>query len=378
MNRGGTMSRLAFLFLVVSPGLAPVHGQALVVKKITLLVDDAGRPEWSPDGKYISYHAKGPDGFYDAYLMNSDGTNPRCLTCDNSSLPEKHIGQPSWHPSGQWIAFQAEKEKHVLPWFNALSAPGIGYHNDIYVMSVADGRAFRMTDLPTTQNLFDPTPSCAVLQPHFSHDGTLLSWTERVDTGGKWGKWVIRVADFRVQNDTPMISNIRTFQPTSRAGGSYMESNDFMPGDSTLVICGNLEPGQTEVDLDIYILSLSTGKTERLTSTPDEFDECPHPSPDGQKIAFLSTRGFETDKSGRPWWQWARGEFWIMDADGGNLWQLTYFNQSGYPEFADARVIPAYVSWSPDGKKLALGVAVEQKKGWRKTLVDRLYLVEFE
>ncbi len=104
----------------------------------------------------------------------------------------------------------------------------------------------------------------------------------------------------------------------------------------------------------------------------------PAPLAGRAKIAFLSTRGFETDKSGRPWWQWARGEFWIMDADGGNPLQLTHFNQPGYSEFADARVIPAYVSWSPDGKKLALGVAVEQKKGLRKALVDRLYLVEFE
>jgi len=345
--------------------------------KITLLLDNAGRPEWSPCGRFIAYHSRGPDGYYDVYVMNSDGTGQRCLTCESPELPGKNAGQPSWHPGGEWIVFQAEKQKHILPWFSGLAAPGIGLHNDIYIISMKDGAIFQLTDPATTRNIFDPTPTSGILQPHFSHDGKLLSWTERVGQGGRWGNRVIRVADFAMVNDTPRIANIRTFQPDTNAAAVYMESNDFMPWDSTLLICGNLD-GQDEAGLDIYTLDLASWGLVRLTRTLDEFDECPHPSPDGKVIAYPSTKGFPADESGRPWWSWARGEFWLMDADGGNQRQLTHFNGSGYPESVGSRVIPAYVSWSPDGRRLALGVAVEVKDGWRKVLHDRLYLVEFE
>ena len=53
--------------------------------------------------------------------------------------------------------------------------------------------------------------------------------TERVGDGGKWGKWVIRVADFVVDKGIPTLRNTRTFTPGANHG--YYESNDFMPGD---------------------------------------------------------------------------------------------------------------------------------------------------
>ncbi|GAB4262409.1 MAG: hypothetical protein Kow0079_18360 [Vicingaceae bacterium] len=85
------------------------------VKKIELFKDEAGRPEFSFDGKQLAYHAKDGKTNYDIYISDADGENVRCLTCNHPELPNKHIGQPSWHPNGEWIVFQAEKENHVLP-----------------------------------------------------------------------------------------------------------------------------------------------------------------------------------------------------------------------------------------------------------------------
>jgi Tol biopolymer transport system component len=357
----------------------PKKREDRLLKSIALLKSNAGRAEWSPKGnEYITYHARGKDNYYDIYIMKNDGSDVRCLTCDSENLPNKNIGQPSWHPSGDWIVFQAEKEKHVLPRFGLLAAPGIGFHNDVWVMTPDGKKVYQLTDVDTKKRLFDRTPASAILQPHFSKNGKLVSWSERVGNGGKWGKWVIRVADFVVKKGTPSLENMRTLTPG--ANQQYYESNDFMPGDEKLLICGNLEPKQTEFGIDIYYLDLATKKTERLTHSQDVFDECPHPSPDGSKIAFLSTEGFVSSeagdsKRGEDWWNWVRGEFWLMDAKGGGRSRLTYFNEEGYPEYAGKRVVPAYVSWNSKGDKLLFGVATEVKKG---RLEDQLFLAELK
>jgi Tol biopolymer transport system component len=355
-------------------GASPKLKEPFKVKKLLLFKDNAGRPEWSPNGnKYITYHARGEDNYYDAYIMDADGSNERCLT-DHLDLPNKHAGQPSWHPSGEWIAFQAEKEKHVFPKVGLLAVPGIGWHNDVYVMSIDGKKVYRLTDLKTqTRIILDWKPACAILQPHFSNDGTLLSWAERVGNEARWGKWVIRLADFSVVDGIPKIENKRTLKPGKNK--HYYESNDFTPDDKKLIICGDLDGEKNEYGIDIYTLDLESEEVQRLTNTSDEFDECPHPSPDGKKIAYLSTRGFEPNEENELWWEWAKGEFWLMDSDGGNQQQLTHFNTEGYPEYIGKRVIPANISWNEDGTKLLLGIAVEEKE---RELKDQLWLLEFE
>ena len=352
-----------------------------LVKDIRLLKDNAGRPEWSPDGRYITYHARSDDDNYDIYIMTSDGTRNRCLTCEHPDLPKGHIGQASWHPSGDWIVFQAEKNQHAHTKLGVklrgLAAPGIGFHNDVWIMSRDGTKVRQLTNLTTKQRVLDRTPTSAILQPHFSHGGTLLSWSERVADGGRWGKWVIRIAAFQINRGVPQLGKVRTLRPGVNKG--YYESNDFMPGDKGLLISGNLEPNQDEFGIDVYYLDLAHGRTTRLTHSLDAFDECPHPSPDGSRIAYLSTSGFEPrgkrTKGAWAWWNWAKGEFWLMNADGSNKQRLTFFNEPGYPEYDGRRVIPAYVAWHPNGKQLLLGITVEVKK---RRLRDQMYLVRLQ
>lgn len=353
----------------------PASAAANPMARVTFLRNNAGRPKFSPNGnEFIAFHAKGSDGYYDIYLMRSDGSDVVCLTGDHPDLPNRHIGQPWWHPSGQWIVFQAQKKRHVLAGVvDGLAEPGIGFHNDIWIMTPDGQQVYRLTNLRTKMHLFDPAPVTGLLQPHFSNDGSLLSWAERIDEGGEWGEWAIRIADFELQDGVPSINNIRSFQPG--VNSEYYESNEFTVGDESLLICGNLEPDQTVIGLDIYSFDYRTGETTRLTfTTMDEFDECPHPSPDGRKIAYLSTKGFEPQDD-PAWWSWARGEFWLMDADGGNQRRLTYFNEPGYPEYVGKRVLPANVAWSEDGTRMIVYVAIEVEP---EVMVDRLYLVELD
>lgn len=345
--------------------------QNVEILSITIFAENSARPEISPSGSRIAFHERGRDNYYDVFVMNADGSNKTCLTCDNNSLPGKHAGQPSWSPDEKWIVFQAEKSDHVLPKIGALAAPGIGYHNDIYIMNIETGAITQLTNIPTKIKVGDKTPSGAILQPHFSHDGRKISWSQRVADGGEWGQWVVKVAEIDFSSTGLVLKNIVEFAPGANSG--YIESNDFMPGDSTLLVCGNLEKNQTETGIDIYLLNLNSGRFQRLTNTLEYFDECPHPSPDGTKICYLSTEGFPNGDS-KQWWNWARGEFWIMNADGSKKQQITHFNTPGYPECSGKRTIPEYISWSPDGKTILVAVGIEYKKRKIKEQIWKIQL----
>lgn len=346
-------------------------GQEINVDGIELFIDRAGRPSHSRSGDTIAYHAKNSKGYYEIFFTNNDGSYKTCLTCDHPGLPDKHIGQPSWHPDGKWIIFQAEKNDHVLPKVSVLAAPGIGYHNDIYIMNIETNTVTQLTSLKTKMYVGDKTPASAILQPHFNNKGTQVSWSERIGDGYNWGKWVIKVADIVFESGKPKLINIREYSPGVNSG--YYESNDFLPGDSLLCICGNLEKDQNETGIDIYLLNLKTYNTVRLTNSPDYFDECPHPDHQGNKICYLSTDGFKNEDS-KQWWNWAKGEFWIMNADGTGKKQITHFNTKGYAEYTGMRTIPAYISWSPDDRTILVGVVAEYKKGKVKDQIWKIKL----
>jgi Tol biopolymer transport system component len=342
------------------------------------IIGEGLRPEQCPGGSHlIVFNKKGPSGYYDVYTMNPDGSNPTCLTRDKPELPRRHKGSASWHPSGQYIIFKAERDEHIGG--SDLASPGIGLHNDIWLMTSDGQRFWKLVDIPSKRNARDSTPVTASMHPHFSNDGKKVSWTEGVITGdgsSQWGEWVLKVADFTWDEttDTPRLENLRTLQPGRQH--SYCESNDFSPDDNELLICGNLEPGQAEVGMDLYTLDINTGDLVRLTESLDYWDESGHYSPDGGTIAWLSSNGYPTDFSNRNYMEWERTEVWLMESDGQEPRQLTHFNDPGYPEYElvdGKRVIVSYVSWSSDGKVLLCSLVIYDESG---SYSDRLVEVD--
>ncbi len=370
------MKAVKFLLFFISIFIVGLTVDAQMVDSIVLIKTNAGCPKWSPlDNSQIAYHTVESDNDYDIHIMDDDGQNDYCLTCNHPDLPNRHMGNHAWYPDNNWIAFIAEKSSYYLDNIvHGLAAPGIGWNCDVYMMSINTGSVFQITDLPTKMTAMDPTPVSGVLGPFFSPDGTMITWGEKIDSCGTydWGEYVIRIADIQIANDTPVVSNIQTLQPELCR---YLETNCFTSNSEKLYFCGNLYPNQTEYGIDIFSYDLLTAQIDTMFHTQEYFDECAHISHNDNVIAYLSTEGMPNDTTNNNWWSWAKGEFWIMNPDGSNRTQLTYFNTTGYPEYTGKRIIPAMIDWNLNDNVILVGLAEQQLPAFPSTLEDQIYKI---
>lgn len=312
--------------------------------RITTVKEKGGRLDWSHTLNVIAFDKRGEDRFYDVYIMNPDGTNEYCLTCD-TELPDHHIGNPAWHPSGEWIVFQVVNTA-LIPLdmdaeeVNAYTNPGAGWLNNVWVTD-RKGHFYQLTNVDIEGG---------VLHPHFSHDGSQLLWAERVGNGtpGRGGEWILKVADFTTE-DQPALENIQSFRLGEQQ--RFCETHGFSPDDTRVLFSGNLKKNQPFWGMDVYELNLNTQELIQLTDTFDDWDEHAHYSPDGQKIVWMSSTGYDMDQ--------LRNDFWIMDCDGSNKKQLTFFNTPGHPHYVGTPIVAADSSWGPDGKKIIAYIKTE-------------------
>lgn len=327
------------------------------VKSITTVV--AGRAktvDWSHATNKIAFGKWGLDGYVDVLVMNPDGSDEECLTCDKSGCPQKHNGNPAWHPSGDYIVFTSEKENNPEE-YSQWAIPGEGFNCDLWAMASNADEFYQLTDYPLHMR--------GIIHPHFSHDGSKLLWAERLGKtdGSSWGEWALKIADFVVGADGPYLANIEAYQPGEQH--YFYESHAFSADDSKILFCANPE-SQSDVGFDIYEMDLSTQELAKLTWSPNDWDEHAQYSPDGKRIAWMSSAGFDIDfKSieGHEWKKYLVTELWIMDADGLNKQRLTYFNEPGYPEYMDgSRCVVSDISWSPDGERIIALVAYEDER----------------
>jgi len=306
------------------------------VTAVTLLTENGGRVDWHP-GRNLIVFDRSEGGPYEIFVMAPDGSGQTCLTCGRPGAPPRHKGNPAWHPSGAFIAFIAEKAHHRGTALRA--TPGIGIDNDLWIMTGDGQRYSQITAVP---------PGMGVLHPQFSHDGTRLVWAERVaEQPPPSGTWVIRLAEFVVQDGLPAVRHIQSFQP---AGPAFYETHGFSPDDTTLLFSANPEPGQPFWGLDIYAWHRPTQTVRRLTTTLDQWDEHAHYSPDGRFIVWMSSMGCRCDPSRLAD---LRTDYWIMAADGTHKRRLTFFNEPGHPHAQGESTVAGDFAWGPNGRQIA-------------------------
>jgi dipeptidyl aminopeptidase/acylaminoacyl peptidase len=130
---------------------------------------------------------------------------------------------------------------------------------------------------------------------------------------------------------------------------------------------GTVDVEKDKRDTDLWMVSWDAAEQVRLTSTTDSTESMPRWSPDNKYLAFLASRGDETQKK-------QGSQVWLLNRSGGEAQQLTNI-KGGVSDF----------SWSPDAKRLILVVKdanpndePEKKEGWkRKTappiVIDRYH-----
>ena len=203
--------------------------------RLSTVKPQGARVDWSRTNGLVAYDRMGDDGYFDVYVMAPDGTRDMCLTCGKAGLvPQENNGNPAWHPSGNYIVFQSEVAGSRATPF--ASAPGKGVDNVLWITDPAGREFTQLTALSTSD------PDRGVLHPHFSADGSRLSWSEMYEgadlqTGAFFGHWRLVVADFVVGPDgRPGLRNVRKFEP---GVPGFYENHGFSPDGSRLVFSSN-------------------------------------------------------------------------------------------------------------------------------------------
>ena len=305
-------------------------------------------PAWSPDGENIAFLRDLGAWRAAVILVPALGGRERKLAEIHSGFiwgPYARV-RLSWSPDSAWLVTSDQ---------SSASEPGA-----LFLVSTESGEKRRLTS-PSALS-----PWMGDVTPAFSSDGRnlvfargaiLYSLALSKDLSPQGEPWRLTPPEWR------LAANYPVWTPDGRyilfvggggggsAGGLWKiaASRSAMPVKASAGEFGN-EPalsldGRRLVytrgawSRDTWRLELSrpgspAGSPVRLISSIS-LDSCPRYSPDGRKIAFVSSRsGFQ--------------EIWICDADGLNLIQLTHFK-------GDAAGTPR---WSPDGNRIAFDVLV--------------------
>ncbi|MEE2776529.1 MAG: hypothetical protein VYE73_07165 [Acidobacteriota bacterium] len=337
-----------------------------LVTKIEKVRDDVGRAKFSAQGDTIAFDRPAERGLYQIYTMRTDGSFERCLTCAHYDLRKTNAFNPAWHPSGDLVVFQVQKQARRLDLGPIeMATANRGLFSDLWIADVGGKRIWQLTQVVPNGG--------AIIDPHFSYEGSQLLWSERVVSRvGRWGTWVLRVATLK-GDKIPRLAKPQVFQPGRQK--LFLTGSAFTPDDRGVFIAGNREEGQRENGMDIYRVDLATKRAERLTHSRNAWDEKARVTAKGDRILWVSAGEITLRDAGAepklPLEQLR--ELWVMDLDGGDKQRLTYFNHPGANESLRAAIVNDF-SQSPDGSEVLMHVIWP----WRDRPRESLFRLELD
>ncbi|MBC8367167.1 PD40 domain-containing protein [bacterium] len=209
------------------------------LRRLTTVI--AEHPNWSPDGTYIAF-----DGDYgnSIQLISSSGGLPIRIVPE--LIPVEHGGQPKWSPDGRTIVFKENE--------------------NLWLLDISTGRIKLIFNEKNKQ----PIPLC------WSLDGQEVFVRMRVANTGDSGIWAIS------------LDGRDAWKVTSEEEGSYRYADLSPDGSLLTVVCCE---GR---NCTLWAMSPLGGPRIPLTSHSG-YDDGPVWSPDGQTIAFVSTRAGSFD-----------------------------------------------------------------------------------
>src|SRR6185295_17307017 len=268
------------------------------------LTEFGSHPVWSPDGQWLAFQGvSSPDldavpvGSSTLWIVNSQGGEPRQLTQVNNP-PGSHYA-PSWSPDAKRVAFINFNTVSPQVWSIAVSGDGLrsitkhGTGDKSWPIYAPDGNSI-----------------------YYNRGEAFWKTPVSPDSGAAVGE-PIKVADL----GSTVIRNA-----TLSASGKWLAYSAYTSTDNLISV--PISPLTNE----------PAGSPSFLTNQPGTRHTAPAFSPDGSKIAFSAQRRGNASN------------LWIVDADGGNLNQIT--TEGG-----------RFPSWYPDGKQLAF---LSDRQGQRK------------
>jgi TolB protein len=239
---------------------APFFGQAQRARPslaFQLTHVDTGEPFFSPDGKQVVFESA-VAGKYQLFVMNTDGSNPRQITHDNTNHDT-----PSWSPDGRKFAFSSDRNGHSV----------------IYIINVDGTGEERLTE-ETKDNI----------HPEWAPDGRSVIYCSDDDLHPpKKNASEIYSLDIQTKQVRTVISGGTNTYPSYSPDGSKIAFRRMI-GD---------------MNSEVFVAN-SDGTGQKNLTNHMAFDGWPAWSPDGSRIAFSSNRR-------------ANYQIHIMDADGGNV-----------------------------------------------------------
>jgi Tol biopolymer transport system component len=349
------------------------------LRPLDSLTGNISGPVWSPDGKRLAFTSSDlPGGTPHVYVKNvNSGALQVRLTAGDAA--EMH---PVWSPDGHEIAFARRADlsrfevlrfelangtlhssgRFLTYWLNSADHPALDWSPDgrllvtaeqtipsnpmrLVLISVATGERIPLTS--------PPVGSSGDVEAKFSPDGQWVAFR-------RGGLGDLCVVSIRGEQTTPAtrltfdmkgvrgiawVDHGRAIVFGSRRGRTDafglwkipmeggtpepVSPKDFDAIDPAVSSTGNLVLNHRQLVTEVTEQSLE-GKAEKQTLFPSEkIDDYPVYAPDGNSVAFISTRSGPTEL-----WSYRKGEQALK--------QLTHFQGSGLVVLAP--------SWSPDSR----------------------------
>ncbi len=309
---------VAFLVVVPSASLAQEARRVPTIDDL-LMLESAGSPRISPDGRWVVYTVTQTNFKDDAFvsqLWAASTSTPAAnvqLTRGNKSS-----GNPQWSPDSKWIAFTSDR---------------VGDRSQVFVIRPDGGEAIQLTKSETPIASFD-----------WSRDGKTIAYVatepqtkEDKDRKEKYGEFQVVRKDYGFPHlwtfdvagalKEPLVGRQRTKGREFSIGGF-----SWSPDGARIAFSATLNPDLVQGGTsDIYLLDLARDEVKKIVSLPGP-DSNPLWSPDGKQIVFSSAMG-------NPLFFHANSRLAVVPAAGGAPRSITdRFDEQ-----------PGLVAWTGDG-----------------------------